>query len=274
MSDVNVNSDAVLGDAPSEKSFMDYVPETFRDKPYLQGIDSFDKLFNQFDNAQSLIGKKTIGVPTSESPIEEWNNFYNKMGRPEKPEGYEFESIELPEELKRTEEDLALMGRIFHEAGLTKEQAKKVLAETDKAVLDYYKQNKENMDKMVEQRNKEFMSQMEKHFGKEKDQAIAVTETMLKKYVPKGMEDMIKGMDDKTMLLLSTVLHNVYKSGRAEDTLNKDALVPPAESPESLRETARKLMMSPEWKDPFHPNHDAIKKRVNSIYQKIASPAQ
>lgn len=271
--DENVSSDAVLGDATGEKSFGDFVPDGFKEKPYMQGIDSFDKLFSQFDNAQSLIGKKTIGVPTSESPIEEWNNFYNKMGRPENPDGYEFDAVELPEELKRTDDDLALMSKIFHEAGLTKEQAKKVLAETDKAVLDYYKSNKETMDKMVEQRNQQFMADMEKHFGKEKEQAIAVTETMLKKYVPKGMEDMVKGMDDKTMLLLSTVLHNVYKSGRAEDIISKDAAIAPAESPESLRETARKLMMSPEWKDPFHPNHDAVKNRVNSIYKKIASPA-
>lgn len=250
--------------------FLQQIPESYRDRDYLQGIDSMEKFVEQFDNVQKLIGKKKVGVPTDESPIEEWNKFYDQMGRPEDPSGYEYDLPELPEAFQRTEEDLQHMSKIFHEAGLTKKQAQLVLQKTDEAVKEYYEQNKEKMEEMRVKESEEFQKKLEQYFGKEKDDAVAVTETMLKKYVPKGLEDAVKGLDDQTMLVLSSVLHNVHKAGKTEDSIEKDVEQTPSETPESLRETAKKLMMSPEWRDEFHPNHDAVKKRVQSIYQKIA----
>jgi hypothetical protein len=141
---------------------------------------------------------------------------------------------------------------------------------SDEAILKAYEANKENMEKMAEARNKEFMENMEKHFGTEKDKALAVAETMLRQFVPKGMEDYVKSLDDSSMLVLSAVLNNVHKSGRVEDKILKDVDNVPDETPESLRETAKKLMMSTEFRDQFHPNHDATKKRVRELYQKIA----
>ena len=250
--------------------FLEQIPEDYRDREYLKGIDSMEKFVEQFDNAQKLIGKKTIGVPTPESSIDEWNEFYNKMGRPDAPDAYEFEKVEIPEQFQRTEEDLKIMKQIFHEAGLTAKQAQDVMKRSDEAIAKAFEANKENYEKMAEARNKEFVENMEKHFGEEKDQAIAVAETMLKKYVPKGMEEYVKGLDDNSMLVLSAVLNSVHKSGKTEDSISKDVESIPDETPESLRETARKLMMSPEWKDAFHPNHEVTKNKVSEIYRKIA----
>lgn len=268
MADTNIDIDQGI---TTGDNFIDTVPEAYREKPYMKGIDSMDKLWSQFDNAQSLIGKKTIGVPTQESTIEEWENFYNKMGRPEAPDKYEIKPYELPEEIKRTDEDLALMRNIFHKAGLTNKQAQQILDETDKAMAEYFNKNKEDMSKMVEARNNEFMQKLEKHFGAEKEQAIAVTETMLKKYTPKGMEDIVRGLDDKTMLALSAVLNNVHKASKSEDTFDKGGESVPTQTREGMREEAKRLMMSPEWRDQFHPLHESTKKKVNDLYTKIAT---
>lgn len=270
MSD-SINTDSFVGGGGGEPNeFLQSVPESYREKPYMKGIDSMEKFVEQFDNAQSLIGKKTIGVPNDESSIEDWNQFYNKMGRPESVDAYEFETVELPDAYKRSDEDLKLMKSIFHEAGLTQKQAQQVLKKTDEAVLKYYEANKENMDKMVDERNKQFLAEMDKYFGDEKAQALAVAETMLKQHVPKGMEQLVQGLDDNSMLVLSTVLHNVHKAGKTEDGMSKNVDPVPEVTAEDMREQARKLMMSPEFKDAFHPNHDATKKKIAELYQKIA----
>lgn len=276
MSDIATSiptGDIITEKTTDEPSFIDTVPESYREKPYMKGIDSMDKFVEQFDNAQSLIGKKTIGVPTEESPIEEWNQFFNKMGRPEAPDKYELDLVDMPDEFKRTDDQLALMKNVFHEAGLTAKQANQILKKTDEAVLKYHEDNKDEISKQLDSRNKEFTESMNKYFGEEKETAIAVTETMLKEYVPKGMEDMVKGIDDRSMLVLSTVLHNIHKAGKTEDKISKNVVITPEVTPESMREEAKKLMMTKEFRDAFHPNHDATKKKVQEMYQKIANPS-
>ena len=265
----SVDIDMKTGDEGNE--FLNQIPEGYRDREYLKGIDSMDKFVEQFDNAQKLIGKKTVGVPGPDSSIDEWNEFYNKMGRPEAPDAYEFKDLpEMPDGYGRTEEETAQMKKIFHEAGLTAEQANRVLKSADEAALNAYNANKENADKLAESRNQEFLDAMDKYFGDQKNDAIAITETMLKQYVPKGMEGLVQGLDDNSMLVLSAVMQGVHKAGRTEDSIKKDVDSVPDQSPESLRETARKLMMSPEFRDEFHPNHEATQKRVRELYQKIS----
>lgn len=266
----SVDIDKKTGDGGGNE-FLQQIPESYRDREYLKGIDSMDKFVEQFDNAQKLIGKKTVGIPNEESSIEEWNEFYNKMGRPESPEAYEFEDLpELPEGFGRSDEETEFLKKVFHEAGLTKQQANKILKATDEGVLEAYKKNEANLDKMIEDRNKKFLEAMDNYFGDEKKEAMAVTETMLKEFVPKGMEELVKGLDDNSMLVLSAVMQNIHKSGRVEDKIKRDVVVEPEETPESMRETAKRLMMSPEWKDEFHPNHEATKKKVQDLYRKIA----
>lgn len=260
------------GDGDGGNDFVSSIPESFRDKPYMKDIDSMDKLFEQFDNSQKLIGKKTVGIPGQESTIDEWNEFYNKMGRPESPDKYEFDSIEgFPEEVKRTDEQVAELRKIFHETGLTASQAKSLLKRIDESTKSMYEQNKADYEKMVETRKAEFRDKINKHFGSDAEKAIQVTEGLLSKYVPKGLEDAVKALDDDSLLVLASVLNNMRSESLKEDTLFKSGDGAPGQTAEDLRADAKKKMMSPEWNDVMHPNHDKVKAEVRAIYQKIAS---
>lgn len=254
------------------------IPDEYKDKSWAKSIDSMDSLLKQFDNAQSLIGKKTIGVPAEDASPEEWKDFYTKMGRPEAADAYEFEpqaapeGFEIPDDFKRSEDEEKLLKGIFHEAGLTKAQAKEVLKQTDKAFFEKYQEQVKEYEAQKAARDTEMVSLFEKHFPGEKENAIAVAETMLKKYVPQGMEDEVRALDNKAMLALSSVLYKMHKESRAEGTFEKvgESSVA-AVSPNDLRAEARKIMADPEYNNPFNKNQSAMAQKVKDLYARAQS---
>lgn len=261
--------------APEAPSFS--LPQEYQEKPWAKGIDSMESLLKQFDNAQGLIGKKTIGVPSEDASSEEWQEFYNKMGRPEEPTAYEFdpqaapEGFEIPEDFKRSPEEEEMLKKIFHDAGLTKSQAKELLKKTDSAFFEKHQEQIKQYQEQSQKRDQEMVSLFEKHFPGEKENAIAVAETMLKKYVPEGLEDTIRGLDNNAMLALSSVLYKMHKEGRTEGKLDKvGESVVQATSPADIRAEAMKIMSDPSYKDPFNKNRDNMAKKVKELYETAA----
>lgn len=87
------------------------------------GIKTVDDLAKKALNQESFIGS-AVKVPASDAPPAEWDKFYSKAGRPEKPEAYELKRPDgLPEDLPYDE---ALAGGFrawAHKAGLNGRQA-------------------------------------------------------------------------------------------------------------------------------------------------------
>ena len=85
--------------APETETYRldNFIPEELKDKPYIKNLKDFPDLFNQFSNAQELLGKRPNDIPDSQSTPEDWDKFYNKVGRPEHAEEYKFNADALPE---------------------------------------------------------------------------------------------------------------------------------------------------------------------------------
>jgi hypothetical protein len=72
--------------APQEQASNDFsIPESYQDRGWAKDIKSQEDLWKLTDNAQSLIGKRPAGIPTADAPQEEWDKFYQALGRPEQP---------------------------------------------------------------------------------------------------------------------------------------------------------------------------------------------
>lgn len=252
------------------EDFISQVPEEYREKEYMKGIDSMDSLLKTFDNAQSLIGKKTVGIPTQEDPPEKWSEFYNKMGRPESPDNYEFEKVEMPEGINLPEEMSESFRKVLHDAGLTQTQAKQLKKAYDENMLEQYQKLKADQDAQFEEMNNEFESMLDKHFGDRKDEAAERVNKLLADHAPAEFKDHLSQLDNKNLMLMTTVLDNIHKKYIGEgripegDSTNSDTTV------ESLRAEGQKLMKSDAWKNPMDTQHDATKKRVGEIYKEVA----
>lgn len=100
------------------------VPDAYREAGWAKNIHSTDDLWNAHANAQTLIGRKTIGIPTSDSSEQEILDFYAKV-RPENQDGYDFDL--------ESDEDNALFKDLFYNNGVSAKQAK--------AIVDGYKES-------------------------------------------------------------------------------------------------------------------------------------
>lgn len=262
---------------PPAVDFPAIVPEAYRDKPYMQNIKSIDSLFQQLDNAQSLIGKKTIGVPEATATPEEWDSFFSKI-RPENPDGYELKTVELPEDKAnlqqyfdkvRTPEYEKDLKQLFHKAGLTAKQAEILTSEYDQLILKHDTSLTEMAEAMAA-KDKAFDELTTKAFGDQKDSALLRTKSAIKEFANDALADKLEQMDGDTLAAFAIVVDGLIQKYGKEDSYFTSNPVGSGGSlnPAALRSEAVKLQQDPRYTNPFHPEHSAVKERILSLYSK------
>jgi len=91
--------------------------------PVVESARYADKVKSEFEDFKG----KALTLPLPDAKQEEWDAYYAKIGRPEKPEGYEFKLPEgLPENLPYDAERATAYKTVSHLAGLTPKQAQVV----------------------------------------------------------------------------------------------------------------------------------------------------
>lgn len=86
-------------------------------------IKSYNELFRAFSDTKA----KSLVPPGDDAKPEDWDAFYAKLGRPEKPDGYDFKLPEgLPETFPYDAKDAAEFKNWAHEEGLTPKQAQRL----------------------------------------------------------------------------------------------------------------------------------------------------
>lgn len=251
---------------PPAPTLETIIPEEFRSKPYLNdlkalpaGPEGYNALFKKLDGAQTLIGKKT-GIPEAGAPPEEWEKFH-AMLRPSNADEYEIAQAEGqdPEMVK------AVKG-MFHEAGLSKAQASKLLAKFGAMTSEKLGAQAAEQKRLDE----EFEAMTKAAFGAENVAVLNKSKELLEKLTPDNLKPHLPSLDNKALVLLAGVMQEVRSRFMKEDPSSP----PPGNAPmdaTALREEGRKLMASKEYMDPFNPKHEEAKKRVSEIYAKIGS---
>jgi len=242
------------------------IPKDYAEKPYLKGIDSADKVFKLLDDAQGLIGKRPAGIPQDTAPKEEWDKFYAAKGRPEKPEDYE---IKVPDALKphaNPEFEKEMRTGLF-EAGLSKKEAG-IVVEKYHAALTKLAEAQAKKDADM---NTEFDVLVSKQFGDADKTAKAVetTKAMVAKFASPEMAAHLKTMDNKSLLMLTTVLDKVRAEFIDDDQLPGGGSGMGGLSVDQRREEAKKIMATPEYTNQMHPGHAAAAQRVKDLYSDI-----
>jgi len=198
------------------ESFSAMVPEGFADKPYMQGVDSVDKLFSKLDGSQKLIGQKTIGIPGADASDDAHSEFFKKL-RPEKADDYAFAEVEMPEQIKRSAEMQTKVKNIFHDAGLTSRQAKIVQEKYDGLMKETYESQNANTETEQARLDAEFDAQVNTVFGADKDVKMANATALLEAHAPQSMKDHIASLSNKDLTLLASVLSDVHDKYIGED---------------------------------------------------------
>lgn len=107
-SDVSVDTQPDNTSADNNGGF--FVPDDYKEAGWVQNIKSYDDLWKMNANAQNLIGRKTIGVPSEDATEAEINDFYAKT-RPADIKDYGLD-----------EDDSKDFAQLFYDNGLSKRQ--------------------------------------------------------------------------------------------------------------------------------------------------------
>ncbi len=108
--------DAVI-DGPPE-----WVPPKYWDPE--KKAPKVEELGKGYINLEKLLGREKIPMPMGDDDNEGWERVYKAIGRPEKPDDYEFDRPTLPEDLPYDEDMEKNFRTLAHINGWNKKQAK------------------------------------------------------------------------------------------------------------------------------------------------------
>jgi len=249
------------GGGVGNADFLNSFNEDLRSNPVLQNVKDNNDLANQLINANKLIGKKSS--EPSEGTDEDYDKFYDQMGRPKTPDDYEFEKVEG---IERTDEQIAQMKAIIHKAGLAPRQAKELMRGLNEVVKT--KMGTDTESKKAQEA--EFTKIAEETFGGSEGfkQTSAEVITHLKNIVPDNIRADFASLDDKSLLTITYAIKKSMDALKAEDQpLNADGSGDGAGehlSAVQIDEEQRKLYNDPHFGKPT-PQGEALKARWDEI---------
>ena len=120
---------------PVAKTWKEAISEEFRNDPNIEKFTEIDALAKSYINATQMIGKDKVAVPNKNSTDDQWNEVYDKLGRPESADKY---SLNAKSEVVPIDEGaIKQFAENAHQLGLNNKQAQ--------GILEFYKNNMEGM---------------------------------------------------------------------------------------------------------------------------------
>lgn len=143
---------------PQEQSldFQTLIPEAYKEEKSLQNFSNMDDFVKSYLHSQRLVGADKIPVPNKLATEDDWNTVYERLGRPENPEGY---SYDLPQESKIDDATLKAFSTEAHKLGLLPQQAQ--------GIMNYYNNLAEQSEKSLEYRDETARAEAEIELRKE-----------------------------------------------------------------------------------------------------------
>jgi len=190
------------------------IPAEYQEKGWAKNIKSEADLWKGMDNAQSLIGKKTIGIPDFENAKDEELADYYTHTRPKDSADYEIGEQFSDEEKKALQS-------VFYDNGLTKTQAKNVLAKIQ-----------DGIDKDVAENYGEtgLKAEFEQRFGKEWEKEIVPVKDTMKAVFTEEQLQAINELPNKAIGSLFAMTKQImakYGANETDASTAKDRNVKP-----------------------------------------------
>lgn len=136
-----------------------------------QDAGSIIKSYRELEKFSGRDKSDFLEIPKGEDA--DYSAVWNKLGRPENPDGYELND----------EQDIAKSAReAFYNAGLTKKQASQLQEWFEKYAIDFDKANQEKRAQELDERNKNAIDALKKEWGADFDSNAELCKTAVRKY--------------------------------------------------------------------------------------------
>lgn len=244
------------------------IPEDLRNHPSIANMQDVGSLAKSMVHAQSMVGADKIAIPGKWSDADDWNQVYDKLGRPSSSEEYGLK-FEVPD---GGEADPALTGWFAdtaHKIGLNPTQAQQL---ADSYIELTGAAGQPGVD--LETAKAESTAQLRQEYGKAFDDRLGKGNNFIGEFAADGLMDI--RLEDGTPLMNhpSFVRTIVNAAQYIHESVSEDKMVgdkdsnafTPGEAQKQLEEVMRPD--SPYW-DSRHPQHTVYVNRALSINEMI-----
>lgn len=249
--------------APAGPTFESLVPAEFKEKPWVKETKDLPTLFKRVDDLQSELGKRPSAIPQETAKPEEWQKFNKAFGVPDKPEDYKFSAP--PPGLESNAEFQTGIQKILHEAGVSARQFKAIEPAWNALQLQMAKNTQAGALAL----DADFDKISSTVFGERKDKAIAGAKSLMDQFTPAVLKPHIGSLSNEALVIMAGILDGVRAKFISEDHIpsgtGDGGGTGGGEA--ARREEARKIMASPEYNNPFHPDNAKLIEKVKRLYQ-------
>ena len=257
---------------PPELDMATALPPEYRDKPYFKE-KSFVDIIKEHDNLQGLMGKRPAGIPKDDAPAEEWDKFIGAT-RPKSADEYVLPETEFSKAGKRNAGLEKAVRDMALEIGIPKRQFGKLVEKIEGHLAEAERFGGKQTEDQLKAKEVEFEGLLDKVYMKDKQIVLDRTKKLMVESVDPAHKDKVEGVlkdiSNETLFALTAVLDGVYKKYIAEDR-SPDGDINAGGDAASLETEARKIMMSPEYKDFRVAGHEEAKQKVQDLFQRIAA---
>ena len=167
----------------SGKTWKEAISEEYRSNPNIEKFTELDALAKSYNNAVSMIGTDKIPLPGKTATDEQWNEVYNKLGRPESADKY---TLELKTDVAPIDENVIKgFAQNAHKLGLNNKQAQ--------GILEFYKQTLEGsakeMSVNMETAQAEATNMLRSEWGKSYDENLRKASSVAQTYLEPELLD-------------------------------------------------------------------------------------
>ena len=248
-----------------EENWKDGFPDDIKNHPSMENLDGVESLAKSWVNAQKLIGKEKLPLPTGADDKEGWNTVFSRLGRPEKAEGYEISKDGVPTEVPVDENFLTNFKTIIHGLGLTPPQAQGMFnwwVDTEKGTITQMNEtdlaNKQTSETALRQ-----------EWGKAYDQNVKLAATVIGKFGGADAQSLLGSgfaNDSKVVKLLASI-----GKAMSEDS---DLLLGEAPATHTPAEAQIEIdRIKGDMKHPYyhaeHPEHKAAVEFMQNLFQMV-----
>jgi hypothetical protein len=235
--------------------------DEIRNEKSLENISDIESLAKSFVHAQKLVGADKIPVPNKFATDEDWNKVYEKLGRPNSAQEYNFN---LPDGSSVDEKALTNFKDAAHKYGLLPKQAE--------GILNFYQDMTNGMiadlDSKAEQGRMNAEQTLQKEWGAAYNSKLNSAMDAAREYLDTDFAHLT--LSDGTKVGDHPVFIKAF--AKIASDVGEDKFVsangPQYMTPDEIGKQVGELQKqgSAYW-DKNHPNHDAAVKEVQNLLE-------
>lgn len=246
------------------------INEEFRTNPTIAQAKDINGLVKMTIDAQSMVGADKILAPKEDWTESDWNQHYEKLGRPEDKDGYSLPDYSkwenVPEGFDIKEDQYEAFKDSLHKHGVSKRQGDAIIQDILQQNVESFRTNVGERDSLIN----ESTQKLKDEFGDNFSGNIEVAESVLKKFGSEDLGGFLRdsGLDsnyDFVKFLVDVGKHFTEDSG--DGGQSSLGLSTPAAAQQEIENLKRDEKFTAALTDINNPQHKYAKEKWENLFK-------